>query len=212
MPSVLVSSAEAQLLAALVGRPIDIVLHDGWAVYLESGELHLGFQPEETPAPTAEHPHACISRPAVRRRGSNLPPPGRPEWVLHELGAVTHVSLLHAWVSWSPPRWGGPIKVLNAEFPAGIEYGPILARPHSDTPTGSAVFPSDLGILLETSLGQWYLMYTDTGFFVDLAIGNIGAHFSRLVPEHSSPVRLLHCAEIHPLAARIAGGASDPPL
>lgn len=204
MSSLLISPTEAQLLAALIECPLDAVVYDGWAVYLRSGDLRLQFYPEEIHTPTSEHTHACINRPAIGYLHGELPPPARTEWAVHTLGAVANVLLLHTIVSWSPRREVGPAVFPNAELPAGIEYGPIFARPGAAARRDSGSFPSDLGVLLETVEGHRRLIYTEAaGHFVLMALTGAAPHHATLMPEWRSPADLMTRSDTMPLAARL---------
>jgi hypothetical protein len=205
MSSRLISPAEAQLLANLLTRPLDVVVYDGWAVYLRSGELALQFYPEEIHTPTAEHPYACISRPAVQHLDGELPSPGQPQWAMRTLDDVTNLALLHTVVSWSPSEKLGSTKLLNVELPAGVAYGPIFTQPRGG-PMGRGVFPSDLGVLLETVSGHQCFIYTEAaGYFVYLAITDPAARSVTLMPEWRSPFDLLAFIDTVPLVARLHG-------
>ncbi|MFQ5840488.1 MAG: hypothetical protein ACE5HK_07185, partial [Candidatus Methylomirabilales bacterium] len=60
-----IPESERHQLAMLVGRHLDAVDTDQWAVQIRTGDLTLSIVPEEIATPDDEHPHADVTRPKI---------------------------------------------------------------------------------------------------------------------------------------------------
>ncbi len=67
--AVKMSAVELDALAGLIGKPLDRVAADGWAVELRCGVSVLPVVPEEVPTPDADHEYGAVERPMLRLDG-----------------------------------------------------------------------------------------------------------------------------------------------
>jgi hypothetical protein len=209
-PSLLLTKPEAELLEDLIGCPIDLAMFDGCAAYLESGERGLCFYPEEAHTPTAEHPHACINRPAVEVFSGELPPPPHQSGCLaRSLGVVTEVAVLHTLVAWSASQPMGPTKQLKTEIPAGVQYGPIFHNPLDGVTAGPEWFPTDIGVVVCTTSEQSVVLFTQAvGYWVELLIADAEG---TIVCGSGFPVDILDSVQVVPLTIRLQSTTNDSP-
>jgi hypothetical protein len=167
-----VGAKELELLARLVGKPLDSVSADHWSATIHTPALSLLIIPEEVPTPTASHSSADVDRPGVEVTHAG----GDGELVGRDLGTVHEITLLRALVTFSDVVEVPPTEILK-ELGAVTSraYGVVFLDPSADTDVssgnGAPVVVADIGIELATDRHRTITFFTRAvGHFVEVVL------------------------------------------
>ncbi len=167
------SRSERDHLAALLGRSLQSVTTDGWAVELATQRGTLRLEPCPMRTPDSEHPIAAVSRPRVLALVEPTASAALRE-VGRDLGEIRGVLVQTTVVHFSPPRKVRKTKFGGIVLPPGIAYEACFRRPEGagtvQQETKGAVVDLDVAVEIRT-VEHEVLVFTDgTGLFVSLWI------------------------------------------
>jgi len=158
---------EERLLAALVGRPLDLVRAEVCGVEVVCGDLMLDFSVDEVPTPGERNPHADANRVAV----------SQPEWGMSgererwtDLGTVVEVAKLRVRSSTSLPADAGAIRIRN-ELRPSMGWNIVYLAADEESKPGLPLIISDVGVEIVTDRKHRVLIYCfEATIFIGIAM------------------------------------------
>jgi hypothetical protein len=159
------SLPECELLASLVGKPLDRVTTDRWAVELRSGASAIRVVPEEVATPDAEHPQGDVDRPSLQAI-SDFSSAKDDIIVADRLGVVRGVNVVSTLISFSPVvECRGEEIALGVLMPDSTGYGYVYHHPdqrgEAERAVGAgAVVDLDIALELITDKHPSVVIYT----------------------------------------------------
>lgn len=163
------SAEECDLLASLVGQPLERVATDGWTVELDTGLTLTSVIPLEVATPDAEHPCGDVERPLVQA-GAELLTLEHANVVGEKLGVIRAVKVISTLIRFSPvvdcpPEEIRPGILLPASQGCGWLYFPPTQRQQAEQEVGrGALIDLDIAFELITDVCSSLVVYT-RGFF-----------------------------------------------
>ncbi|QSQ26086.1 hypothetical protein JY651_14660 [Pyxidicoccus parkwayensis] len=159
--SVLITAAEASLLAQLHGQQLHALWADPISAALWAGDHVLAINAEEIATPFPSHPLADVTRPHVVDITAKPQPQAAP-LAFGDLGRIERVSLLTTWVSFTPVRPAPELRTPEGiVIPAGNEWSVLTRSPTGLTDEDTGVL-LDVAIQLELASGKRIALSTDT--------------------------------------------------
>jgi hypothetical protein len=159
------SPPERELVASLVGKPLDRVTTDRWAVELRSGASAIRVVPEEAATPDAEHPQGDVDRPSLQAI-SDLSSAKDDILVAEGLGIVRAANVISTLITFSPVvDCTGEEIAPGVRMPDSTGYGYVYHHPdqRKDAESavgGGAVVDLDIAVELITDNRPSVVIYT----------------------------------------------------
>lgn len=171
------SQPELDILASMIGWPLDLVRADVWRLFLHAGRHVTGVIPEVVQTPDAEHPWADAKRPLFQD-GANEPLAGEARIVAEDLGVIRRINVISILFSYSTGVASEAFDIRGVTIPAGKDFGYVYHPPEleevAELEVGEgALIDVDIAVELVTERAPSFVLYYSPGFFVGTSLDGL---------------------------------------